>query len=149
MLLCAGLAAAAAAPRGVPLPVERRVPGGIALLQIPVDGPSPGAVFFNEHRAPVVQGPEGWVAVVGLPLDLAPGAHAARYVPAGGDPPEQPLAPQCLSMRAMASRRSTSTRWWTQLLMCQRRISSITPATTRPNTVIAVKADRPNLVMPV
>ena len=81
MLMCAGLAAAAAAPRGIPLPVERRVPGGIALLQLPDVGPSPGAVFFNEHRAPVVQGPDGWVAVVGLPLDLAPGAHAARYVP--------------------------------------------------------------------
>ena len=92
MLMCAGLAAAAAAPRGIPLPVERRVPGGIALLQLPDVGPSPGAVFFNEHRAPVVQGPDGWVAVVGLPLDLAPGAHAARYVPGNVDLPERPLS---------------------------------------------------------
>ena len=91
MLLCAGVAAAAA-PRGVPLPVERRVPGGIALLQLPDVGPSPGAVFFNEHRAPVVQGPDGWVAVVGLPLDLAPGVHAARYVPGDTDLPERALS---------------------------------------------------------
>ena len=89
--LCAGLSAASAAPQGMPLPVERRVPGGIALLELPGDGPSPGAVYFNDHRAPVVRGPRGWVAVVGLPLDLAPGPHAARYVPAGGDPPERPL----------------------------------------------------------
>ena len=92
MVLCAGLSVASAAPPGASLPVERRVPGGIALLDLPVDGPSPGAVYFNEHRSPVVRGPDGWVAVVGLPLDLAPGPHAARYVPAAGDPPEQPLA---------------------------------------------------------
>ena len=89
--LCAGLSAASAAPQGTPLPVERRVPGGIALLELPDDGLSAGAVYFNEHRAPVVRGPQGWVAVVGLPLDLAPGSHAARYLPAAGDPPERPL----------------------------------------------------------
>ena len=97
LLLCAATAASIASaaaptsPANVPLPEQRRVPGGIAILELPDDGPSPGAVYFNDHRAPVVRGPEGWVAVVGLPLDLAPGAQAARYVPAGGDPPERPL----------------------------------------------------------
>ncbi len=106
LLLFASIAASAAAPTGVPLPVERRVPGGIAILELAVDGPSPGAVYFNDHRAPVVRGPNGWVAVVGLPLDLAPGEHAARLLPAGGDPPERAL-PFAVADRKYAEQRLT------------------------------------------
>ena len=56
---------------------------------------------------------------------------------------------QCLSRRAIASRCSTSPRWWMQLLLCQRRINSMVPATRTPNRAIEVNAVRPKRVMPV
>ena len=74
------------------LPVERRVPGGIAIVEVgPADAP-PGEVFFNEHRAPVILAPQGWVAVIGIPLDTRPGPQSATLVPAGGATPAQPSA---------------------------------------------------------
>jgi murein DD-endopeptidase MepM/ murein hydrolase activator NlpD len=67
----------------VDLPRESRVPGGVAIIQLG-DGPdAPGEVFFNEHRAPVLAGPRGWVALVGIPLDTKPGAQAAELLPTG------------------------------------------------------------------
>jgi murein DD-endopeptidase MepM/ murein hydrolase activator NlpD len=38
-------------------------------------------VIFNDHRAPVLRTADGWVALVGIPLDAAPGAHSARWQP--------------------------------------------------------------------
>ena len=73
-------ASAVAAPSPV-LPRESRVPGGIAILELGDGEAPPGAVNFNDHRAPVLRTPGGWVALVGIPLDTAPGTHSARWQP--------------------------------------------------------------------
>ena len=78
MLLCAG--ATAAAPG---LPVESRVPGGIALLDLGPDDSAPGEVVYNEHRAPVIRSDGRWVAVIGIPLSVTPGTERAILL--GGD----------------------------------------------------------------
>ena len=62
------------------LPREARVPGGIALLplHLPSSAPAPQATFAGQ--AVLVTHAEGqWLALVGLPLDLAPGDHALHY----------------------------------------------------------------------
>jgi murein DD-endopeptidase MepM/ murein hydrolase activator NlpD len=72
---------AATAP---PLPRESRVPGGIAVLEVTSAGENqapPGAVVFNQHRAPVVRVGDRWMAVVGIPLDTAPGTQSATFAP--------------------------------------------------------------------
>lgn len=73
------------------LPRESRVPGGIAILDLGAGERLPGDVIFNDHRAPVLRMPEGWVALVGIPLDAAPGPHSALLRPAN-DAPERQLA---------------------------------------------------------
>ena len=72
--------------RALDLPRESRVPGGIAILDLgAADGP-PGSVVFNGHGAPVLRDGATWVAVVGIPLDTAPGKHAATLQPGRGNP---------------------------------------------------------------
>ena len=66
------------------LPKESRVPGGIALLDLGRADEAPGKVTFNGYGAPVLRSPAGWVAVVGIPLDAAPGPQAALLLPADG-----------------------------------------------------------------
>jgi len=78
LVLAAGLLQTARATPA-PLPADTRVPGGLALLPLPVTGEDPGAVYFGTHRAPVVHTPTGWVAIVGIPLDTSPGKQAARW----------------------------------------------------------------------
>jgi len=75
------LAAASVAAPPPMLPRESRVPGGIAILDLGDGEAPPGSVIFNDHRAPVLRTPDGWVALVGIPLDTAPGAHGARWQP--------------------------------------------------------------------
>jgi murein DD-endopeptidase MepM/ murein hydrolase activator NlpD len=79
------LAAATVAAASPALPRESRVPGGIAILELGDGEAPPGAVIFNDHRAPVLRTADGWVALVGIPLDTAPGVHSARW-----QPPEEP-----------------------------------------------------------
>jgi murein DD-endopeptidase MepM/ murein hydrolase activator NlpD len=55
------------------------VPGGLALLPLDIAGDDPGAVYFGVHRAPVISTGAGWTAIVGIPLDAAPGRHSARW----------------------------------------------------------------------
>jgi hypothetical protein len=63
------------------LPRESRVPGGIALLDLgPADAP-PGTVQFGGHFSPVIATADGWVAVVGIPLDTKPGPQQAKLQP--------------------------------------------------------------------
>ena len=68
------------------LPRESRVPGGIAILDLGAGQEPPGAVIFNDHRAPVLRMAEGWVALVGIPLEAAPGPNAALLRSASGAP---------------------------------------------------------------
>jgi murein DD-endopeptidase MepM/ murein hydrolase activator NlpD len=82
--------ACATARSGVDLPRESRVPGGIAIIELGAGVASPGEVFFDGHRAPVLPGPTGWVAVIGIPLATPPGPQSGRFVPAG-EPEPRPL----------------------------------------------------------
>jgi hypothetical protein len=66
------------------LPRESRVPGGVALIDLGEAEASPGKVTFNGYGAPVLRAGSGWVAVVGIPLDAAPGPQSAQLQPAEG-----------------------------------------------------------------
>jgi murein DD-endopeptidase MepM/ murein hydrolase activator NlpD len=74
------LLSCATARGAVDLPKESRVPGGVAIIELGAGEKAPGEVFFNDHRAPVLPGPSGWVAVIGIPLDTRPGPQSARFV---------------------------------------------------------------------
>jgi len=74
------------------LPVERRVPGGIAIINLGPADTAPGEVIFNEHRAPVLRAGPDWVAVIGIPLDTKPGPQSASLVPMGGAGPASTAA---------------------------------------------------------
>ena len=87
--LIAGLACTTAWS-GVDLPRESRVPGGIAVIELGAGAAPPGEVFFDGHRSPVLPGPSGWVALIGIPLDTAPGLQSGKFLPAG-EPEPRPL----------------------------------------------------------
>jgi len=74
------------AGQALELPRESRVPGGIAIIDLGAGDEPPGSVVFNGHGAPVLKNGASWVAVVGIPLDTAPGKHAATLQPSRGDP---------------------------------------------------------------
>ena len=83
-LLAAMPAAGLASPQPPAVPIESRVPGGIALLDLGAAPTEPGPVMYNDHRAPVVPNGAAWTAVVGIPLDTRPGPQSAHLVGAGG-----------------------------------------------------------------
>lgn len=57
------------------LPRERLAPGGIALVTLNArEQPQPTATFSSEPVM-VVAGAERWIAVVGIPLSIAPGTY--------------------------------------------------------------------------
>lgn len=68
------------------LPIERSVPGGIALVELGVSPEAPRA-SFDATPVLVVGDPAGWTAVVGIGLDATPGTHHLRVRRAGE--PEQ------------------------------------------------------------
>jgi len=86
MLLASGcwLGLLAPAATAADLPRESRVPGGVALIDLGEAEASPGKVTFNGYGAPVLRAGSGWVAVVGIPLDAAPGPQSAQLQPADG-----------------------------------------------------------------
>lgn len=66
------------------LPQEAAVPGGVAVVRLGSGDARPQA-WFGEKRVAVVRDGQGWVALVGLPLALEPGAHALRVLAAGAE----------------------------------------------------------------
>ena len=78
------LALLPAAVRALDLPRENRVPGGIAIIDLGPSAEPPGTVLFNGFGAPVLRTDTGWVAVIGIPLDTAPGRRSADFRPRQG-----------------------------------------------------------------
>ncbi len=77
LVAAAGLFATFAA-QAADLPRESRVPGGIAILEVPGDADQPPRVMFGTRRAPVLRDGDRWVALVGLPLATKIGTQAAE-----------------------------------------------------------------------
>jgi murein DD-endopeptidase MepM/ murein hydrolase activator NlpD len=61
-----------AAPSGLKLPRESRVPGGIAYVDLPA-APKAPIVKFEGRECVVIKRGDRWAAVVGIPLATAPG----------------------------------------------------------------------------
>lgn len=73
------------------IPVDSRVPGGVAVLQVGHKNGSAPQVFFREKRLPVVYDNEqGWVAIAGLPLSLKNGEFSVR-IEQGGQTWQKPF----------------------------------------------------------
>jgi murein DD-endopeptidase MepM/ murein hydrolase activator NlpD len=77
------LAALAATAHAGDLPRENRVPGGIALVEVPGGDVAP-TVLIDTRRAAVIRDKNRWLAIVGLPLTTKPGAHKLRVATATG-----------------------------------------------------------------
>ena len=92
-LAAACLAAAPTAADALPQHAPR--PGGIAVIGLDLPSlPSAEAplVTFGERRALVLKDDEGWLAVVGIPLDQQAGTATVRIADGnGGEPLEMPF----------------------------------------------------------
>lgn len=77
------LAIAFVAARAADLPRESRVPGGIALIEVP-GGEQPPRVMFDDYRTAVVRQGERWVAVVGIALATKVGRHTLQVYAGNG-----------------------------------------------------------------
>lgn len=67
----------------VEMPASAPVPGGIALLRLPVSEAAP-RVTFRDRPVMVLRDGDTWTAVVGLPLTLEPGTHQLKISTASG-----------------------------------------------------------------
>ncbi len=59
----------------VALPQAASVPGGIAIVPLGDTSANKPQAWLGEHPVLVISDHKQWVAVVGLPLDMAPGPH--------------------------------------------------------------------------
>lgn len=75
ILLAAALLLAGTAATAQPLPRAEPVPGGIAHVRIAAGAEAAPRAFFRNQRVLVVRDGDAWIAIVGLPLELAPGEH--------------------------------------------------------------------------
>ncbi len=65
------------------LPHESRVPGGIALIEIPGGDIAPTALI-DTRRAAVIRHQDRWLAIVGISLSTKPGAHSLKVATTTG-----------------------------------------------------------------
>lgn len=84
-LALATVSAFAALPPSVP------VPGGLAVVRLDAKSAPPARVQFADRRVMVVADGDNWYAVVGIPLDVAPGRYAVVAKQADGKLREYPL----------------------------------------------------------
>lgn len=63
----------------VAMPVTLNAPGGIVAVPLPGEGQATPRAWFQGQRVLVTRTGEGWVALIGVPLDLKPGEHVLRF----------------------------------------------------------------------
>jgi len=68
----------------VELPAQASVPGGVRMIQVPGAPGQPPLVTYQDHRVLVLRDAGKWIAVVGLPLSLAPGEQQITVTPGAG-----------------------------------------------------------------
>ncbi|MBB1487675.1 peptidoglycan DD-metalloendopeptidase family protein [Oceanospirillum sediminis] len=68
-------------------PKDSRVPGGVAVIELPQRGDSPPHVFFQKKRVYTAKQEGRWFAWVGLPLSLKPGSYQAFWKTKEGNKP--------------------------------------------------------------
>jgi murein DD-endopeptidase MepM/ murein hydrolase activator NlpD len=56
-----------------PFPVDETVPGGVAVVKIPVEGKTAPRAEMDGHHLLVISHAGAWYALAGLPLDTVPG----------------------------------------------------------------------------
>ena len=83
-LLALALLAAQAAPAAPQLPRSSAVPGGVLVREVAAAGAPAPLVSFQGKRVMVLRTPMAWVAVVGLPLGIAPGSASLAVRGADG-----------------------------------------------------------------
>lgn len=69
------------------MPKDSRVPGGVAIIELPQKGDSPPHVFFQKKRIYTAKKEGKWYAWVGLPLSLKAGKYQAYWRTQEGDKP--------------------------------------------------------------
>ncbi len=88
-----------AGPNADPLPRAEPVPGGIAVIPLDIspvlnsdwwskiaqdEKPASPISHYNGQRVLVTPAPQGWLAIVGIPLDTLPGEQTLQVQPASG-----------------------------------------------------------------
>lgn len=80
-----------AIPAFAALPPSTPVPGGLAVVRLDAEPAPPESVQFADRRVMVVADNGNWHAVVGIPLDVAPGRYSLVAKQADGKLREYPL----------------------------------------------------------
>ncbi len=65
---------------GAMLPHSEPVPGGVVLLPLDADSPTPPRVEYQGRRVMVLKDGSQWVAVIGIGLNASPGQHSVRIL---------------------------------------------------------------------
>ena len=88
-----------AGPNADPLPRAEPVPGGIAVIPLDIspvlnsdwwskiahgEKPVSPIAHYNGQRVLVTPAPQGWLAIVGIPLDILPGEQTLQVQPVSG-----------------------------------------------------------------
>lgn len=76
--IVAAIGMLAAAPFAAAMPATLAVPGGIVAVPLPSEGESAPKAWFQGQRVLVTRSNDGWVALIGVPLDLKAGEHTLR-----------------------------------------------------------------------
>ena len=87
LVALASFLAAAGTARGLELPRESAVPGGVKLLRLEAAGDIAPRVEADGHRALVVRDGDAWIAVVGIPLSAPVGNMQVEVYAASGPHP--------------------------------------------------------------
>src|SRR4051812_10296134 len=90
LLVCVWWSSGASAQNAV-LPRAAAVPGGVVTMPVAGATDEQPVVTFNDAQVMVLRQPAGWVAVVGVNLDAAPGEFAIEVKAPGGEPRRIPF----------------------------------------------------------